>query len=131
MSREILFRIKDGNNKWIYGFPLVYDDGGISFIDQEPLNELKPTELCEINYTYSETLGQYTGLNDKNGNKIFEGDILGFKFNGISKAVALVEFSKKYTGFRLKPLSNFSFALMSDGIIIGNIHDNPEFLMGD
>ena len=68
MNREILFRGKRvDNGEWVYGF-LVKMWGQYHIIDQNDENSaymIKP-----------ETVGQYTGLCDKNGKKIFEGDIV-------------------------------------------------------
>ena len=66
--REILFRGKrPGNGEWAHGF-LVKMFGAYHIIDKDDENT-----AYEV---IPETVGQYTGLKDKNGNRIFEGDIL-------------------------------------------------------
>ena len=76
-----------------------------------------------------ETIGQYTGLKDKNGTKIFDGDILQQK-----EFKMIVEYSNKYASFCIKNkkwafLHYFGEAVDSEKCeIIGNIHDNPELL---
>jgi len=76
-----------------------------------------------------ETIGQYTGLKDKNGKKIFEGDFLR---NGDD--IMLVIFRKDLASFALSKkgwLHDHFFqeaVSNSDCEIIGNIHDNPELL---
>ena len=90
-----------------------------------------------------ETLGQYTGLTDKNGVKIFEGDIVKIDddyetFGKMAGEIREVWF--KDGGFRLKPKYASSVARgvrgcwLDDGAVfevIGNIYDNPELLGGD
>ncbi|EIM1745213.1 hypothetical protein LMS60_002565 [Listeria monocytogenes] len=83
----------------------------------------------------SETIGQYTGLKDKNGKKIFEGDIVR-NINGEYSYIGIVN-KDRYT-FYIKgvaPEDNYDFADVSDTvtgksslIVIGNIHENPELL---
>lgn len=130
--REIEFRAKASsevngfNHKkdgtWVYGY---YRDR----IGCPTISEFSFADADYIDYEVDiKTLGQYTGLKDKNGEKIYEGDILEFEFCDIGKQFAIVEFTKKYASFILKPLANFEFALISDGKVIGNIYDNPELL---
>ena len=123
MSREILFRGKrKDNGMWEYGNLSMRDETGRSkyYIGQNMLGyEVLP-----------ETIGQYTGLTDKNGRKIFEGDIL--KAMGVDgEQIAPVVFRK---GFFVLDEKN-AFIRLGVGAfrkrqleVIGNIHDNPELV---
>ena len=133
--REIIFRGKRiDNSEWIEG-SLINDDGRC-FIAIHPSLAFGPTSKDEINgetlwgfYPFFEvdpsTIGQYTGLTDKNGKKIFEGDII---FDPEMKGNYIVEFDEG--GFCAGDM--FLQAYISFGEfsceVIGNIHDNPELL---
>ena len=147
--REVIFRGKrTDNGKWECGDLLSPNEFNaiphIVYIDY--LNEYG--DIGEISTpVIPETVGQYTGLTDKNGVRIFEGDIVkctdtinDFEFN------AVVEFGNpngEYNwGYQLKFISgedsNFDILCWVDmeetGAyieVIGNIHDSPELLEGD
>ena len=131
--REILFRGKrTDNGKWECGDLLSPNEFNaiphIVYIDY--LNEYG--DIGEISTpVIPETVGQYTGLTDKNGKKIFEGDIVTGYFNH-EKIVGYVFYG-----------GNAHFFIQRDGIygigldnsdcwleVIGNIHDKPELLEG-
>lgn len=82
-----------------------------------------------------ETVGQYTGLTDKNGKKIFEGDILRWVGPDGEGGKVYVEYAEGVFGFLSVECPNTPpvlFADFEDGNqtleVIGNIHDNPELL---
>lgn len=115
--REILFRGKN-KCKWFYGDLRHLNDGRVTICqDGEPF----PYEV------YPETVGQFTGLTDKNGRKIFEGDILKAN-NGHIGYVAFSEggFVKAY-----RCHFNFTNLYGDNQEVIGNIHDNPELIGGE
>lgn len=135
--REILFRGKAITSKeWIYGDLLQYADGAQIW---------ENTEQGKFNaLVFPETVGQYTGLKDKNDTRIFEGDIVGAKHPEQKKAVpCLVKYGEyededgrvdcRYLGFCLEVFDKCCSILtpLSDGIeyeVIGNIFDNKELL---
>lgn len=127
--REIIFRGKRiDNGKWVYG-DLAH------FPDKINIDPHKHGQPCRGYAVIPETVGQYTGLTDKNGKRIFEGDIIKIPDDydefGIN-AGEIYEVYFAFGGFRLKPKYSKSkgFWLEDDATveIIGNIHDNPEVL---
>ena len=119
--REILFRGKrTHNDKWIEG-----SLHAEKFTDDE---EYLCCEVCQCD-VYPETVGQYIGLCDKNGKKIFEGDIL----KGAWDTIFQVVYDNCYLGFRAKKdgMHNCIDYYGLDRIeVIGNVTDNPELLKG-
>lgn len=125
--REILYRaisMATGEH-WLYGLPRHYAHNPHT----EKWTMYDPTPGIETDID-EETLGQYTGAIDKNGKKIFEGDIL----YPISKRPYLVFWDEKEVKFALKNSRDFYIDfyqnIADEYIVIGNIHDNPELLKG-
>ena len=133
--REILFRGKQlDNGDWVDGYLYEHEPPLVGIVSEkdEPeaskwfiartgfadWNMPRPVELVEVDPS---TVGQYTGLNDKNGNRIFEGDILSI-WNDRNDVVVFEDgaFIMEDTEIPMR------FAIKFE--VIGNIHDNPEFM---
>ena len=122
--REILFRGKC-DEEWIVGDYTSTTDGTVKqhFI----IDERRHTYVVD-----PETVGQYTGLKDKAGRRIFEGDIVKY-----GDKVHLVVFEQRnntaYFGLVFSPLETWTFGHYVDlkqTEVIGNVYDNAELLGG-
>jgi uncharacterized phage protein (TIGR01671 family) len=125
--KETLFRGKTNSGKWIYG-SLVYSDN----IQPAIYFEVGKGEVKSFDYAYvkPETVGQFTGLTDKNGVKIFEGDIC----RDTEDKDMVVSWSKKFASWVLNR-KGWAFSHWfgescnpEDTEVVGNIHDSPELL---
>ena len=137
--REILFRGKrTDNGEWVTGTPFIYADR-CKMIQAVAVH---PDFVDEGNVYYSEgfpvdtkTVGQFTGLTDKNGTKIFEGDIVEHHIQGdilVNRGVVNWDEESARWAYQLNTM-NPCFALYNPNAfeVIGNIHDNPELIGGN
>lgn len=130
MNREIKFRGKRINNgEWVQGSLHVGDRCWIAVKSKDENLDLQPFRPYEV---ITETVGQYTGLKDKNGIEICDGDIVAWDddlFNLTRKE--LVTWSK-YGAFIIgSQCNNLLHHIVSNKPnvkVIGNIHDDPELL---
>ena len=150
MNREILFRGKRfDNGEWVYGLfcECPCDDG--TDIPSIMRIESKGNYRAFMQYPIiSETRGQYTGLTDRNGVKIFEGDILDLTYYMVTD-VGVVKFGEYkdidmgndypcgHVGFyvdvenqRISVRKDILF-FVSECKVIGNIHDDPGLMRGE
>ncbi|WP_144505951.1 YopX family protein [Bacillus mycoides] len=133
--REIKCRGKDERGKWHYGYYVdgyMFDSmsGGmvtVPFIVQDQLNN--PQRVV------AETVGQYTGLKDKNCNEIYEGDIVSRHEGGMHfQEEPLAEHVVKWGNFGWSPFEigegkmRCVYGELYDFIVIGNVYENPELL---
>lgn len=126
--REILFRAKHYRTKqWVYGIPFRNPVNGLDNDAYYPqiipeINKMHSTiDRCSV---IEETISQYTGLTDKKGTKIFEGDIIEYEGNKYS-----INYLLHYARFSaVKPNNVFCVFAYQCGEVIGNIYDNPELL---
>lgn len=162
MAREILYRGKRiDNNEWVFGSHLFDEVMGKhyivlprniteSYIAVNSEGEFKRLH-CTGSEVIPETVGQYTGLADKDGKKIFEGDVIKDIAPPIILGVGVVKFGNYETKLRSSLITdNYShhvgfYIIWTDALdlrkdiafwnneieVIGNIHDNPELLEAD
>ena len=133
--REIEFRGKSKNSgRWVHG-DLVTN----KYQSRQGIHiyEKSNNVNCKSGYQFvrvdKKTLGQYTGLKDKNGTKIFEGDVAKCKVD--IDLIVLVEWSEIMSAFVIREPSksirycDLCFARNIE--VIGNIYDNPELVNGE
>ena len=139
--REILFRGKRvDNGEWIEGHLIWCEDGRARIIPSHTdifCYEMDESIIQTVAHrVIPETVGQYTGLTDKNGAKIFEGDICRKFKSGDCVSVAWHGTMAGYVWSKRKENNRYIFDFgdlfrVSDKYeVIGNIHDNPELLDG-
>lgn len=147
--RDIPFRGRTESGTWIEG-QLLYEchdnepvivNGGIEWVDGWEWN------CMDFNFVDPETVGQFTGLYDANGVKIFEGDIIQYGPRRLA-----VWFNEEAMQWQAKQCRGFDVITFQDGMtewnnldmgwiaaervltgsvtteVIGNVHDNPELL---
>ena len=137
--REILFRGKSAKDgEWFTGQLLRFK----SPVSEKELNII--VEGCEwedsdewfnifkMAKVVPETVGQFTGFTDKNGKRIFEGDIIRKTNKGRYPEIFTANIHTDFRANEKVHYGPFEYCIEScEYEIIGNIHDNPELLKGD
>ena len=141
--REILFRGKSTEtNQWIYGGFHIWEKRQVCALDNDRLKDDEISYVITVNSfadwnmprtmqaveVIADTVGQYTGLTDRNGRKIFEGDIVNILTENEEFGIITYD-----DGGFFVDASTFSVDFMnningSDIEVIDNIHDNPKAL---
>lgn len=121
--RRILFRGQTNDEKWVYG-DYSLDKDGICIVQMDT--------KTEVNYN---TIGQFTGLYDKNDKEIFEGDIIRRFDLDNNEIIYIIIFDEEMGAFvAKKPILKLRSYINQDTIynlgfeIIGNIYDNKNLL---
>ena len=132
-KRTIKFRGKrEDNGEWVYGAFYPIKDEPVYFI----INNCKSIDFDDDDTTFNgykvqkKSVGQFTGLHDKNGKEIYEGEIL---YNNDREEYCIVKYSKEKAMFIVKYLeSNDEFPLWESisnlCYSVGSIYENPELL---
>ena len=123
--REIKFRGKteEMNSWWTYGNLVICDNG-----DYQIGNCPRYGDIYYRNKVFKETVGQYTGLHDKNGKEIYEGDIVKSFFVDTDEAgneiykyyIIEVKYDEVLCSYKIDKFMNLE--------VIGNIYENKELL---
>lgn len=130
--REILFRGKrTDNGTWAYGYLFcIWEKTYLCWGTTNDVPNMKEV--------IPETVGQFTGLTDKNGKKIFEGDICKFKrFNdvhigkvvfNVTTASFIMWYQPIVGAYGEKATQKMLLSVCDNIEVVGNIHDNPELM---
>ena len=139
MTREILFRGKSIRGEWIYGY-LNQHRGNIRYdCDCEPIADgcyyindwQTKIDIGMYGQDFKvdpDTVGQFTGLTDRNGEKIFEGDIIEYT-DGCNDWLGAVKYDGDDAQFVVRfiggDVESFDNLYSGDCEVIGNIYDSP------
>ncbi|MDE6234283.1 MAG: YopX family protein [Muribaculaceae bacterium] len=122
--REIKFRGRS-KREWAYGMPVFYKESAL-IEDRNP-----NTSVMRSIWVNPESIGQYTGMKDRNGKEIYEGDIVRYRDPDFDEfAIGEVIYYSVTCSFVVaKDILEITALLsMCEYEVIGNIHDNPDLL---
>lgn len=141
--REILFRGKSTKtNQWIYGGFHIWEKRQVCVFGNDRLKDDEISYVITVNSfadwnmprtmhaveVIADTVGQYTGLTDRNGNKIFEGDIVNILTENEEIGIIVYEdggFIVRADKFSIDFINNING---TDVEVIGNKYDNPKLM---
>ena len=137
MNREILFKAKrKDNGEWVEGNLITNEINEnqkyIGYIFDERNGVIEDFDLVEV---IPETICQYTGLDDKNGEKIWENDILHRAYHAEEDCIVQwhdgsYRFKTIHGSYRQDPMTFLSLCFTEKMVcnlkVIGNVFDNPE-----
>lgn len=128
------YRTKYKNGDWVYGLLERHYNERFKF----PAEMRNTDGVSGIQVDYK-TIGQFTGLCDKNGKKIFEGDIVRhiqkYEISGEVESTAVIIWNEAYSCWSVEYLNGrvtvFLGCEHSKIEVISNVYDNPELLKGE
>ena len=126
MNREILFRAKSSQS-WCYGY--VHKD----YESPMPNKWRLTTAYGDVKVINSDTIGEWTGLLDKNNVMIFEGDILQVNYHGneVGRVCIYYKYAMYLCDIIYGDVDFDTLGMLSANYqleVIGNTYDNPEFI---
>lgn len=127
--REIKFRAWDKSNEEMINFDEIE---GINFEGEFLYIGTSKNLECMLGFEFAELM-QYTGLKDKHGKEIYEGDIIRYEHSAVGSIVRVVQYKYGMYGVEGNVKGTqipFANILNSTREIIGNIYENPELLEG-
>ena len=128
--RDIIYRGKTKDGEWEYGGVVIHEKDAFVITKEDfewsIMGDRGDYDGC-ITPVLPETVGQYTGLTDKNGKKVFEGDIVDITYPETIVRNALVTYvGASFYADNVNDLWVFDDYISFE--VIGNVFDNPELL---
>ena len=132
--REILFRGKRvDNGEWIYGYLIFSEDYIFDYSERIDIPYIIPFDNFNLKdyreyRVIPETIGQYTGLEDKNGVEVYEGDKVMFDYEWTKPdEIGVITWNKDTASFQIKGhIPSSSMKHLDRMKVIGNIFDEKE-----
>jgi hypothetical protein len=125
MSRDIKFRSWDAKTQTMNARPVIY--GGVWYESLEHFDR----DISNVDVPKGKSLMQYTGLKDKNGVEIYEGDICTWFVND-HDVTGEVYYTDQSFDLRSPKRGSIGWdSYRGEVLAIGNIHENPELLQGE